>query len=126
MNHTIKRPGRASTTAKITRRALTLIGVALLYGEGVIVRFRGREYGVIGITPGRQFRVFGSDELIPIAACTIRKGTTEAIDQENNGVSWYSSDPFAPVAIASLESVAHMWRSVQRMIQDRNSRRVSA
>jgi hypothetical protein len=100
-----------------------MIGVALLYGEGVIVRYRGKEYGVIGIARGQAFRVLDSDELIPIARCTIRKETTETIDQDNCGVTWFASDPFYPCSIASLESVAQTWRSVQDSIKEYHDRR---
>jgi hypothetical protein len=105
---------RQSTTAKITLKALTLIRVALLYGEGVIVRYKGREYGVIGITRDGAFEVYGSDQLIPIARCTIRKGTTAAIEDEN-GSGWTTSDHSFPVEIASLDSVRQSWLAVNRM-----------
>ena len=74
---------RASTTAKVTKATALLIQRYIRStGQGVIVRARGVEYGVIHVFDhGRCFKFSDSDDRPGTMSkhCTIRKTTIEAL-----------------------------------------------
>jgi hypothetical protein len=71
-------PKRQSTTSKITANLVRLITAHCSNGDGVIVRFKGKEYGVIEFNPfNGKFMTIEGCYLIP-ALCTVRKGLPSA------------------------------------------------
>ncbi len=69
---------RQSTTAKVTIAQSRSIARDCDNGDGVIVRYRKQELGVVGVeTIGGKvfFRVRETSALLPREACTIRKST---------------------------------------------------
>lgn len=77
---------RQSTTAKLTAATIRLIAAAHARGEGVIIRWRGREYGTMRLSDDRTtilcIAADGSQHLIKIAdrpVPTIRKATIDAL-----------------------------------------------
>lgn len=77
---------RQSTTAKLTAATVRLIAAAHARGEGVIIRFRGQEYGTMQLSDDRTtilcIAADGSQHLIKIVgrpAPTIRKATIDAL-----------------------------------------------
>ena len=81
---TTYRRRRQSTTAKVTREAaLHIAHYTMNWANGVIVRHRGCEYGVIDVewAPKGQKVLFLTHEglSIPARECTIRKGTVDTI-----------------------------------------------
>lgn len=71
---------RQSTTARITSAICRMIDVSLIDDDGVVIRYKGTEYGVIG-NEGGSFVVidtYGNRSVIPakeVRNCTIRKLT---------------------------------------------------
>jgi hypothetical protein len=76
-----------STTAKITKAALEAIDLSLSRGEGVIVRHKGVEYGIIptSLNLCHSYRCmtangeFSMESVEWLLKSTIRKGTVDAI-----------------------------------------------
>jgi hypothetical protein len=77
---------RQSTTAKITASLLATIKDCLQHGEGVIVRFKGQEYGVIDISFGWLLTYCPSGQvgMLDPAQCTIRKGLQDAVKTDRS------------------------------------------
>lgn len=78
---------RQSTTAKITAATVRLIAAAHARGEGVIIRYRGREYGTLRLSEDRTLALCiaadGSQHWVKIVGGrptpTIRKATIDAL-----------------------------------------------
>ena len=82
-----QRVKRQSTTAKITRGIAEAIQTATLAGDGVIVRFKGRELGIERVCDDGRTGVYYDHDLgvnchIALSLCTVRKATIEAIHRE--------------------------------------------
>lgn len=74
MTMTIK---RQSTTAKITRLTLACIKQDIINGNGVVVRYKGQEHGIVDLLGGWLVDIDGT--MIPYASCTIRKATLSCL-----------------------------------------------
>jgi len=77
-------PKRQSTTSKITRKAYYAIvhyfASNLADNPGLIVRYKGKEYGVVGASQERLYTLEGV-VLFPYH-CTIRKGTLASCEAD--------------------------------------------
>jgi len=65
----------ASTTAKVTKKSIPNLVNIFLHGDGLIVRFKGIEYGAIGYFQGAFTTIEGV--VLDATKCTIRKGLPE-------------------------------------------------
>ena len=70
---------RQSTTKKVTRADIRTMAKCFSRGEGVIVRYKGREYGAFAFDGYGDLVTAEGVHLTP-STCTIRKGLTEAVD----------------------------------------------
>lgn len=68
---------RQSSTVKVTLRVIELIRKACSAGEGVIVRFRGRELGIVE-TNGRGGLCYGGGDVL-LTGCTIPRSTVAVL-----------------------------------------------
>jgi hypothetical protein len=71
------RTKRQSTTSKITAQLCRLIAAHCANGDGVIVRFKGKEYGVLSVCweGGSEYSLATIEgELLFASKCTVRKG----------------------------------------------------
>ena len=69
---------RYSTTAKITLASRLSILLHTRKGDGVIVRLRGVEYGIIAVVPHSWIAIDVEGREIDLRQCTIRKGLPTA------------------------------------------------
>ena len=63
---------RPSTTQKITKKIIGNLTNIFLHGDGLIVRYKGKEYGAIGFFDGCFTTIEGVT--LEASKCTIRKG----------------------------------------------------
>ena len=87
------RTKRQSTTKKVSKRDALLIAFRTFYGEGVIVRQAGKEFGVtdVIVIKGKMHFLTYENVTLPAASCTIPKATIAtlasletATDRANN------------------------------------------